>query len=203
MSLSNSDWILILNGVAVFLAPLAAIQIGGILQRRSDDKKLKLNILGTLMGLRHDLLSSEVIRALNLIDAVFVDDATVRESYTRYHTVMTDPAFNNMTGYSIRDERRRDLLLAMVKSLGLQNKISSADLLRNYMPTVAVETTAVGILERLYKRAYYETELKRLGVLVPPWPIPEPSTVPAPAPITSAQPSTTSGNGAAPPSELR
>ena len=41
--MTTSDWILILNGIAIVLAPIVALQIGGILQRRSDAYKAKLS----------------------------------------------------------------------------------------------------------------------------------------------------------------
>jgi hypothetical protein len=63
---------------------------------------------------------------------VFVDDAAVREAWTRYHATLIDGNLNAPPGSSIREGRRHDLLLEMVKALGLTKKISSADLLRTY-----------------------------------------------------------------------
>jgi hypothetical protein len=163
-----SDWVLVLNVLAIILAPMVALWIGGILQKRSEIQKTKLTLFGTLIGLRHDPLSVEAIRALNLIDAVFADDPAVRESWTRYYTALNDHNLNVPAGFSLREERRRDLLLEMVKALKLAKKISSADLLRTYLPTFAAENTAIGMLERLYKKAHYEEELKHRKIPLPP-----------------------------------
>jgi hypothetical protein len=45
-------------------APIAALWVGGILQRRSDAYKAKLSIFATLVGLRHTPLSTELVRTL-------------------------------------------------------------------------------------------------------------------------------------------
>ena len=81
---------LVLNGLAIVLAPIIALWVGGILQRRSDAHKAKLSIFATLVGLRHTPLSAELVRSLNQIDAVFVDDPAVREAWTRYYTALND-----------------------------------------------------------------------------------------------------------------
>ena len=178
--MTTSDWILALTGagsvLAIFSAPVVALWLAGKLQRRSDSYKAKLDILSTLMGLRLAPLSDESARALNLIDAVFTDEPAVREAWTRYYTSLSDPNQNVGPGYALREEKRRDLLLEIVKALGLARKISSAEVLRAYVPTYAVEATHVALLERMYKRAHYEEELKRRGIALPAWgPTPQPT----------------------------
>jgi hypothetical protein len=181
--MTTSDWILILNAFAILLAPVVALWIAGTLQRRSDSYKAKLDIFSTLIGLRHEPLSADSARALNLIDAVFANDPAVREAWTRFYTALNDPNLNVGPGYAAREEKRRELLLEIVKALGLARKISSAELLRGYMPTFAIETAHVALLERLYKRALYEEELKRRGVAIPAWgPTPQEATPVSPSP---------------------
>jgi hypothetical protein len=133
-------------------------------------------------------LSVEAARALNLIDAVFANDPAVREAWTRYYTALSDPNFNVGPGYAIREEKRRDLLLKMVKGLGLARKISSADLLRGYIPTYAFDAQYVAYLERMCKRAQYEEELKHRGITIPAWgptprPTPQDATPVSPSPL--------------------
>jgi hypothetical protein len=53
-----------LNILAMARAPIAALWVGGILQRRSDAYKAKLSIFATLVGLRHTPLSTELVRTL-------------------------------------------------------------------------------------------------------------------------------------------
>jgi hypothetical protein len=187
--MTTSDWIIGLNGIAIILAPIVALWVGGILQRRSDSHKSKLTLFGTLIALRHDPLSVESTRALNLIDAVFADDPAVREAWTRYYTALNDPNMNSGSGFSLREERRRDLLLEMVKAPKLTRKISSADLLRTYLPTFIAETTHVAWLERIQKKAFLEEDLTRRHIPFPPSPVPQ-------QPTLSPTPQPTTGNGA-------
>jgi hypothetical protein len=189
--MTTSDWLLTLNGVAIVLAPIVALWIAGKLQRRSDSYKAKLDILSTLMGLRHDPLSADSFRALNLIDAVFANDSAVREAWTRYLTALNDASLNVGPGFAIREEKRRDLLLEIVKALGLRRKISSAELLRGYLPAYAADLQYLAFLERMYKRALFEEELKRRGIPIPAW-------APTPQEGTPVSPSPAAGNGGKP-----
>jgi hypothetical protein len=143
-----SEWILITTILAIVLAPIVALVVGGILQRRSDAHRTKLTLFGTLMAQRHDPFSIEVVRALNLIDAAYAGDSAVREAWTRYYAALSDPNLNEGQGGAIREDKRRDLLLEMVRALGLARKISSADLLRGYMPTFALEAAQLAQLQR-------------------------------------------------------
>jgi hypothetical protein len=194
----TSDWILLLNGIAILLAPVVALRVGGILQRRSDAQKSKLTLFGTLIALRHTPLSTELIRALNLIDAVFADDPVVREAWTQYLTALNNQSLNTDVGLAIREDKRHNLLLQIVKALKLSRKISSADLLRIYTPTFVAEDTRVAWLERLYKSAMYEEELSRRHIDFPRSPFASPSNS-AYSPNPSHQPSGPSaGNGGEP-----
>ena len=190
--MTTSDWILALTGagsvLAIFSAPVVALWIAGKLQRRSDSRKAKLVIFSTLMGLRYAPLSEEFARALNLIDAVFADDPAVREAWTRYYTSLLDPNQNVGPGYALREEKRRDLLLEIVKALGLSGKISSAELLRSYTSVSAFETAQLAALERLYKRTLYEEELKHRNVPIPPWMLPPQATPVAPPQVATPVP---------------
>src|SRR5262249_9124010 len=105
---------------------------------------------------------------LNQIDAVFVDNFNVRDAWTQYLTALLDLTL----GFSIRDEKRRELLLEIVKSLGLTKKISSADLLRTYTPNFVLEETHISMLERMQKRAALEEELNRRHISFPPCAVP-------------------------------
>lgn len=158
--MTTSDCILALTILAIVTAPIIALVVGGILQRRSDDRRNKLQLFGTLMAQRHDPFSGETVKALNLIDAVFVNDPEVREAWTRYYAALSDQALNEGTGASIREDKRQDLLLTMVKALGLSRQVTSADLLRGYMPTWANEATLIAVMQR---RAALEEINRRLN----------------------------------------
>ena len=184
--MGTSDWIAVTNVIATFLAilaaPLVAIWIGGKLQKRSERERAKLTILGTLISLRHDPSASEAIRSLNLIDAIFVDNDAVREAWTRYFAVLSDQALNNPVGWSFREEKRRDLLLAMVASVKWAGKLSSSDLLRTYIPQMVQEQTRISYLERQIKLKQLEEAALQLNIPFSPSSTP-PQTPPIP-PIT-------------------
>jgi hypothetical protein len=55
-----------LNILAMARAPIAALWVGGMLQRRSDAYKAKLSIFATVVGLRHTPLSTEPVRTLGI-----------------------------------------------------------------------------------------------------------------------------------------
>ena len=166
--MTTSEWITVgSNVVAILAAPVIALWIGGKLQRRSEARNAKLQLFGTLISLRHHTLSPDSVHALNLIDAVFADDPNVREAWTRFLATLNDASMNWGAGAGIREERKRDLLLAMVKALGLDGKISSADLLRTYLPTFVAEQTRVDLLERRYRTAVLEEELRRRKIAIP------------------------------------
>jgi hypothetical protein len=191
--MSTSDKILLLTILAIVLAPVVAIGVGVWLQQRSDAYKLKLDVFSRLVGLRHAPLSEELVRTLNQIDAVFADNPAVRDAWTRYHAALIDGNLSMPPGSSIREEKRYNLLLEMVRALKLTRKISSADLLRTYFPNFIAEEMHVTTLERLYKRVTLEEELNRRGVAFPPCVVPLPMNLIQNPPATIIPPT---GNGA-------
>jgi hypothetical protein len=194
--MTTSDWILVLNGIAsgiaILLAPVFALWIGGILQRRSDAYKAKLAVFSRLVSLRHANTSNELIELLNSIDAVFADDRNVREAWTRYRTALNDPSLRNAPGSFILVEKRHELLLEMVKALGLSRNISSADIRQGHWPAVVQEEDHVRSMERTLKRMDLEGELTKRDIPVPPCNVPGPIKQ-TPPPQQTASPT---GNGA-------
>jgi len=189
-SMVSADWISIVNIVctvaAIVAAPIIALWISGRLQRRSAREAAKLQLFSTLMATRHDALAPDAIRALNSIDLVFVDNFPVREAWSRYYAAIIDQNLNIPIGYSAREERRRDLLLAMTQAMDLSNRISTTDLLRSYIPALVGEQQYIGILERAAKIAALREELAKRNI-----PDPAPGFVSpgAPEPPTTARPS--------------
>jgi hypothetical protein len=186
--MTTSDWLTVLNGIAILLAPIVALRVGAALQNRSDARKAKLEIFSTLISLRHVPTSDDIFRALNLIYVVFVGEPAVREAWTRYFSALEDPRFYHGVGPSIVEEKRRDLLLEIVKALKLSRKITSADLLRTYTPKIVGEDLRLAMLERLRKRAVLEEELKQRRIQFPPSQLSQ-EAYPAPAPAPPTGPS--------------
>lgn len=184
--MTTTDWIGIVNIVATVAAltgaPIIALYVSGRLQQRSDAKKAKLDLFGTLVSLRHDAAKDEFIQTLNKIDIVFVDDDTVREAWSRYYVVLNDANFDNPPGWSFRDDRKRELLLAIVHSLNLRRRITTADILRTYIPRFAVETQMLAMYRRLLDLHNAQEELRRLNIAFVPWQIPMADPIPAGVP---------------------
>lgn len=86
--MTTSDIISVINiattTLAVLLAPMIALWIGGILQRKAGERADKVRILGILLMLRHQPLSADAVRSLNLIDVAFARDRAVKEAWSRY-----------------------------------------------------------------------------------------------------------------------
>lgn len=150
-AMTNPDIIAVCNifatVLAVLLAPIIALWIGGILQRRSAERGEKLRILGILLSLRHQPLSSDAIRSLNLIDAVFAKDRPVKEAWSRFYATLSDPNMNTPPGAAIREEKRRDLILSIAGTVGLAQQISTSDVLRSYAPAMLAKIDELALLE--------------------------------------------------------
>jgi hypothetical protein len=152
---------------AIIAAPLISLWVGGVLSRRQSARREKLDVLRVMLSLRHQPVSPEVFRSLNLIDAVFVDDAPVRDAWSQYLAAVSDPNLNNPPGYSIQAHLRQVLLTAIIKSLGLQKKLSTSDLLRTYYPFAVVEAESLALWQRVLKLCDLPDELTRHGIPVP------------------------------------
>jgi hypothetical protein len=74
---------------------------------------------------------------------------------------------DNLPGYAIREERRRELLMAMAKSLSWTRAISTADILRTYGPRASVEQWYVETAQRQVQIAALREELARRGIRDP------------------------------------
>ncbi len=176
--------------MAVLTAPVLALWINGKLQRRENTRQDQLRLLGVLLSLRHQPLSPENFRALNLIDAVFAEKENVREAWSKYFSALNDQTMNSGVGFSIREEKRRDLMMAIVDVLGLRKKISTPDLLRTYTPAAVVEAEYLAIWDRIKKREDLRKEFIERGIgfpdFSPPYYPPSQTTEP---PASSAPPS--------------
>jgi hypothetical protein len=198
--MSISDALVICNivstVVAVVAAPIIALWVGMKLQARANARQQKLSLLGVLLSLRHVPLSPDNFKALNLIDAVFVDDPEVREAWSKYFSDLSNQNLNDATGHAIREDKRLELMMAIITSLGLKKKISTADLLRSYAPTIVVEAENLAIWERIKRREDLRPEFIQRGIGFPDFtPVYYP---PQPKPIVPGQPSQSSQVGTTP-----
>jgi hypothetical protein len=80
---------------------------------------------------------------------------------------IVDESLNNQVGFRIREERRRDLLLSMIKAMNMSDRISTTDLLRTYVPVLVGDLTYIGMLERTATIAKFREELRQRGLADP------------------------------------
>jgi hypothetical protein len=183
-------WNMLVTSLGVLLAPLVALWIGGILQRRADRRREKLQLLSVLLSVRHTPFTPEAVKPLNMIDAVFSTDIEVREAWSRYYAALNDPRNNNPAGYAQWDEKKRELILTMARKVGLGKAITTSDVLRTYQPTFMGKQERLSILDLDIRLAQAEAAARQLGLAVgdvtPPSPTPPPQ--PPSAPPTEPEP---------------
>jgi hypothetical protein len=164
--MSPSDKFAVLNMattfVAVLIAPIIALWVAVKVQGRLALRQEKMKLLGILLSSRHQPLSPDAIRSLNLIDAVFARDHAVREAWTRYNAALSDQQNNNPAGFSKREEKRHELILAMIGAVGLQRYISLADVLRTYLPMYISKLDEVTFIELEIRHAEARKRAKEL-----------------------------------------
>jgi len=176
-------WNIGVTSVGVLLAPLVALWIGGILQYRAQRRQEKLALLGNLLSVRHTPYTPKAVRPLNMIDAVFLTDQDVREAWSRYFAALNDGRNQNPAGWAQWDEKKRELILAMARNVGLGKVITTADILRTYQPTFMSNQEKLSLLELDIRLAQAEAMARQLGlpsVNAPPTPAadPQPSRAP-------------------------
>jgi hypothetical protein len=169
---------------AIIAAPIVAMWAGGWIQNKREERKEKINLLGILLSMRHNPLSPENFKALNMIDAVFANDRAVREAWSKCYAALNDGSLQNSPGYAIREDKRRDLMTAIIKVLKLEKKISTSDLLRAYAPTVITEIETLAVWDRIKKREDLRAEFIQRGI---PFPDFTPMNYPPPPQATPPQ----------------
>ena len=89
----------VLTLVAIVASPLIAVLVTTHLQNRKERRAQKVWLLSTLIGTRHNPVSDETIRALNLIDVVFHDAPRVRVLWHEYYDMLNNAGLNNPVGW--------------------------------------------------------------------------------------------------------
>lgn len=135
------SWI---NVVAVAVSPLIAVLVSIWIQKRMERRQIKLNILGSLVGGRHDPVAIENVRALNLIDLVFYDQSKVRSLWREYYDMLCNEGLNNQIGWDQRNKKRTELITEMAARLGYRREISHLDMDRVYIPAGVADSAARG-----------------------------------------------------------
>lgn len=127
----------IINIVALIVVPIVAVLIGQYLQDRAQKRKDKMEIFKTLMIARNTW-TVESVRALNIIDIIFVNDKNVRNAwrdlYDKYRVENPD----NTHLEKIRQAQYK-LIEEIANSLGYKNKITWETIQNPYIPKGMVE----------------------------------------------------------------
>lgn len=121
---------------AAYDAPKRAAEFAEALRQESqiadERRRVKLNVLTTLLQHRATFEYAESVNALNLITIAFVDDQEVRDAYTHFlgEADKDDEAFN----LGALRERYLSLIEKIVRNVGLSERITVADVHQGYYP---------------------------------------------------------------------
>jgi len=125
---------IIVNILAILFSPIIAVLISVYLQTRREKKKQKLWIFNTLIATRHNPITDENVRALNMIDVVFFDYLSVRKLWHEYFDMLSNEGLNNTIGWSQRQKKNLEMITEMAKLIGYKKAITHLDVDRVYYP---------------------------------------------------------------------
>lgn len=116
------------TALAIFLGPLAGVLFTFWFQSRKDKSAEKHRLFLTLMGNRKAwIISQQMAEALNTIDVVFSDNATVLTLWHKYYALLSQPPVEE------RNHTWIELLTAMAADLRYSN-LKQTDLDKFYTP---------------------------------------------------------------------
>ena len=106
------------------------------------------------MSTRHQSVTHEIVRALNMIDVVFSDKKKVRKLWREYYDMLHNTGLKGPTGREQWKTKKRELILEMAKVVGYGKEITLLDVERVYMPVGLSEddARARGILDGLSEK---------------------------------------------------
>ena len=123
--------------IAVLVSPLIAVLVSLWLQDRKEQRQRQLAILGALLAARHEVVSADVVRSLNLIDLVFHDKDSVRGLWHEYFDMLSNEGLNNPLGFEQRKKKNLELITEMARTLGFGGALGYLDVDRVYSPVGA------------------------------------------------------------------
>lgn len=129
---------IILNVIAIIIAPIVSVKIAQSLQDRAKKRQDKMEIFKTLMTSRIYGWTTQSVNALNSIDIIFSDDENVRKQWKTYYDKLCveNPTSTDLNKIKIEQDK---LLEEMSKSLGYKDKISWETIQNPYIPKGMVE----------------------------------------------------------------
>lgn len=147
-----------LAAFATWQAPRAAAKLSETLRREGERaqerQKSKLQVFSTIMQERAAVYSEEAVRALNLIDVVFIDLRKVRESWAElFLTFNLKPIPEH-----VLEERLRKLLISMAEDIGIGNNLRVDDIGRIYSPTAIAQDRLIRDLQRQQTLSTFQSQ---------------------------------------------
>ena len=143
--MSTSDKLMIIsiivNFIAIIVAPIASVIIAQKLQDWSKKRQDKMDIFKTLMTSRLYGWTPQGVHALNVIDIVFSDDEEVRKQWKTYYDKLCveNPTETELKKIKIEQEK---LLEIMANRLGYKDKISWDTIQNPYIPKGMLDSMA-------------------------------------------------------------
>ncbi len=120
--------------LAIIFSPVVAVLITLWVQRRRERRQQQFSLLSALIATRHEPLSAEAVRALNMIDLVFHSHPTVRELWHDYFDMLSNEGLNNPTGWEQRKKKNVALITEIARVMGYGKAINHLDVDRVYSP---------------------------------------------------------------------
>jgi hypothetical protein len=143
----------IISAIAI-VGPVLAVLISIWVQSRIEKRRQKKYIIANLMSTRHQIVSDEIVRNLNMIDIVFHNKKKVRKLWHEYYDMLQNTGLNNPTGWKQWNTKKLELIQEMAKAAGFGKKITTIDVDRVYAP--------VGLSEDAQRMRDIGTELLRV-----------------------------------------
>lgn len=116
--------------LAIIVSPLFTLSILAILEEHKVKWNSKYETFKILYANRGNLVNYEIVKYLNIIDIVFIDDIKVRKCWKNLYEELRQvhPSFKDQNSKII------ELLNAMAVSLGLNKNIEYSDISNVYYP---------------------------------------------------------------------
>ena len=130
---------IIVNCIAIIVAPIVSVVIAQKLQDWSKKRQDKMDIFKTLMTSRLYGWTPQGVHALNVIDIVFSDDEEVRKQWKRYYDKLCveKPTETELKKIKIEQDK---LIEIIANSLGYKDKVSWETIQNPYIPKGMVDS---------------------------------------------------------------
>ncbi|ENA1765338.1 hypothetical protein ABF176_002549 [Flavobacterium psychrophilum] len=155
--------ILCVTALAVYFAPLKAVEIGRKLNDEQNQQKVKSDLFLTLFSLRGNPTAYTFVNALNQIDIVFQDEPSVLAAWNKLFESLNNVGLIN--AMETRNLLRTDLLSQMAISLGYQG-LKQTDIQKNYSPQAHADESAENWNHQQAEKLFFETGTKMHNIWI-------------------------------------